>query len=140
MSVVKENLRRVRKMHIAFVSTWFLFLLVLHQLKPMQRPVPVETSGALAAVAIVEIFTSLRLRARQLTPAIHALRANPEDADAMRRWYSGNIVSFTFAEVITLLGVALKFMGAGWNIAGGFFAVGLLLLVVWTPRLDVQSQ
>jgi hypothetical protein len=140
MSAVKENLRRMRRMHAVFVSTWFLFLFVLYQLKPMRRPVPVETSGALAAVAIAEIFTSLRLRARQLTPAIDALRANPEDADAMRRWYSGNIVSFTFAEVITLFGVVLKFMGAAWNIAGVFFGVGLLLLLLWTPRLDLPTQ
>ncbi len=40
---------------------------------------------------------------------------------------------------VPLFGLLLKFLGASWNVAGPFFAVGILLMLVWTPRLELPS-
>jgi hypothetical protein len=38
------------------------------------------------------------------------------------------------------MGFLVKMLGADWRTAGPFFAAGILLMVLWTPRLDVPSQ
>ena len=52
----------------------------------------------------------------------------------LRRWRAGNVLSFTFAESIMLLGVVLKFLGERWSIVAIFFAAGLLMLLLWAPK------
>jgi hypothetical protein len=47
---------------------------------------------------------------------------------------AGNLVSFAFAESVMLFGVVLKFLGERWSVASLFFGVGLLLLLLWSPR------
>ena len=83
---------------------------------------------------------ALVLRSRLLAPCLEILRSNPDDAQALGRWRTGNIVSFVIAEAVALLGFALKFLGASWFVAAPFFATGIFLLLIWTPRIDLPSQ
>jgi len=39
-----------------------------------------------------------------------------------------------------LFGVVLKFLGVRWTVAGLFFAFGLVLLVLWMPRLELYPS
>jgi hypothetical protein len=66
------------------------------------------------------------------------LNEQPENTQALVQWRSVNIVSFAQAETVTLFGVALKFLGAGWPVAGVFFFAGLALLL-WTPRIKAAG-
>jgi hypothetical protein len=68
------------------------------------------------------------------------LGVDPQDATSLKQWRSGQIVSFAFAESVVLYGFLLKFLGAGWNIAGMFFVVGILVLLAWTPKLEVPGS
>jgi hypothetical protein len=68
------------------------------------------------------------------------LQREPEDSAALARWRFANILSCAFAESVTLLGFALKVLGASWGIAGWFFAGGLILLLLWTPRLESANS
>ena len=49
------------------------------------------------------------------------------------------VILSAHAETIALFGFALKWLGASWLIAGPFFALAFLLLLAWTPRLDLPS-
>ena len=64
---------------------------------------------------------------------------HPNDPAALNQWRLGMIGSFVFAETIALLGFVLRFLGAQWKIAGSFFAFAILLMLLWTPRLDVPE-
>jgi len=39
-----------------------------------------------------------------------------------------------------LFGVVLKFLGQRWTVSGVFFAFGLVLLVVWMPKLAIYPS
>ncbi len=94
---------------------------------------------SLAALSGWVIIIALSFRSRKVHAAVEALQRNPEDATALSNWRLGNLLSLTFAETIVLFGFGLKCFGAGWNLAGIFFVVGVFLFLAWTPRLDVPS-
>jgi hypothetical protein len=50
------------------------------------------------------------------------------------------ILSLVFCESVILFGLALRVLGAGWNVAGVFYAVGIVLMLLWTPKLDLPPQ
>lgn len=140
MSPLKNALTAARVVHAAFTTTWFLFLLVIHLSAPVRQHVSLTFVQALVLVAVTDVALALYLRSQYIGRSVEALREQPEDASALAKWRTGNVVSFTLAETITLCGLALRFLGADWRIAGPFFAVGLMLLLLWFPRLDVADR
>jgi F0F1-type ATP synthase membrane subunit c/vacuolar-type H+-ATPase subunit K len=133
---VRQTLQQVRILHVAFVMTWFLLILVLKFIQP-----PLGTTNtpeffplALGFVCVSEVGLALFFRARLVAASEAVLRSDSENKDALSKWRTGNLLSFCFAETITLFGLMLKLLGFGWKIAGVFFASGLILLLLWTPR------
>ena len=125
---------QLRLIHTAFLVTWFLFIFVLRFANPAEHVLPSTLSGTFAVGAVSIAFVGLKLRQPFLHAPAAALATQPEDPRLLQRWRIGNLLSFCFAENPTLLGVALKLLGERWNIVAGFFALGLLLLILWTPR------
>ena len=125
-------------LHVAFAASWLSFLFVLYFLKPEEHPISLALVGAFTLAAVADIALALRFRSQLIDAAVEILRSNPEDAAAIKRWRAGNIMSFTFAECLALFGVVLKFLGAEWKISGPFLALGLVVLLLWTPKLDVS--
>jgi len=107
---------------------------LLIYLKLPESQVPAVFPLALGFGAISTISVGLILRQRLVMAPAAALASDPENKAVLRRWRGGNIVSFAFAESIMLFGVVLKFMGERWNIVAVFFAAGLLMLLLWTPK------
>jgi len=93
----------------------------------------------LAAVAVTDVMVGIAVRKKRVDAPMEVLRREPENGGALTQWRAGNIFSFAQAETVTLFGVALKFLGANWSVAGIFFFLGLVLMLLWTPRLDVAS-
>jgi F0F1-type ATP synthase membrane subunit c/vacuolar-type H+-ATPase subunit K len=129
------TLRTMRTLFAAFLTTWFLFLLVIRLGKPPETPVSPLIVTALALAALTDLAIGFTMRKRLLDPALETLARDRENSTALGQWRQGNLIGFCFAESITLFGLVLKFLGAGWNVAGVFFAAGLLLLLLWQPRL-----
>lgn len=134
---MKNTLQQVRVVHAAFVTTWFLFVLVT---KVFLSP-PGQTENpppffpiVLGFVVVFEVGLALFLRARFIGSAEMALRVNSEDQAAAAKWRTGNLLSFCFAETATLFGVALRALGFEWKVVAIFFAVGLVLILSWTPK------
>jgi hypothetical protein len=130
-----KTFSEVRLLHAMFVLTWFFFLFVIQVVRPAERPVGRILLLGIAAAAGGDIALGFALRKRFLDSSLEILRAQPANPEALLRWRTGNILAFCNAETVTLFGVVLKFLGARWMIAGVFFAVGLGLLLLWTPRL-----
>ena len=140
MGAREKSLQQMRVLHLAFVITWFLFIFILQvQLKPSVSPIEPITVGALALAAVSSVSIGWTMRGKQLEMATEVLRREPEDRSALARWRFANILSCAFAESVTLFGFALKVLGASWGIAGWFFAGGLILLLLWAPRLEATN-
>ena len=133
---MQQALRQVRILHVAFVLTWFLFILVVRTADsvPGRASLPAFFPVVLGFVCISGAGIAMVFRARLLVAAESVLRSDPENRSATAKWRLGNLISFCFAESITLSGLLLKFLGFDWKIAAIFFAGGLLLLLLWAPR------
>ena len=93
-------------------------------------------SWVVAAFALSTVFTGSSFRGRLLARAATSLAKDASDPKATRQWEAGQIVGMAFAENIALWGLLLRMVlgGAFWQ-ASLFYAVSLILLVYWTPRL-----
>jgi hypothetical protein len=121
MGAREKSLQQVRLIHVAFVITWFLFVFILQiELKPPARPIEPFVVGGFALAAISGVSIGWTMRWKLLASSAEALVHAPEDGTALARWRTANILSFAFAESVTLFGFALKMLGASWATAGGF--------------------
>jgi hypothetical protein len=136
---IANALRQTRILQLAFLATVPLFVFELSIIHPQPRPFNPVFALALAFVSATDIGIAFSFRVRKLHAAEERLRSNSQDAAALILWRSGVIISYCFAEAVVLFGFVLKILGGPWNIAGIFFAVGVLLMFAWTPRLDVPS-
>jgi hypothetical protein len=140
LTPIESALRSARILHVCFLVAAGLYLLVLFQLRPMERSVDSLLVYALGFLSLLVVGTGFFLRGRMVVETAARLSINPQDATSLKQWRSGQIVSFAFAESVVLYGFVLKFLGASWNIAGVFFIAGILLLVAWTPKLEVSGS
>ena len=139
MNGVTAEFRKMRIIHVAFITAAFLYAYMLTQMRLADRGVKPEVVIALGFLAIADLGIALSFRARWVRTSEERLRSNPDDAAALKQWRTGTLITFSFAESIVLFGVLLKFLGADWKVAGAFFALGTLLMLLWTPRLDVPA-
>jgi hypothetical protein len=95
--------------------------------------------GGLIAAAILNAGIAVVLRTRMVRPAQELLRANSDDGGALARWRTSQIACMVLCEAIALIGFALRYLGGTLIDAAPFYAVGFLLMLVWTPRLDLPS-
>jgi uncharacterized protein YhhL (DUF1145 family) len=135
----KVMMRNVRLLHAAFLTTTFLYVVILNIIQPIGKSPSIELIVALGVLALADLNIGLFFRSRKVKPAEEKLRVSPDDAASLNEWRLWNLVCFCFAETICLFGFVAKIMGAEWKVAGPFFAVGMLLLVLWAPRLDVAG-
>ncbi len=140
MSLIQATLRETRILHAVFMLTVPLYIYTLVVLHPQERKISSAMVSSFAVESIAAAGLALLFRSRKITPALEILHRNPEDTAALARWRAVNILSFTLTETIVLFGFVLKYVGAGWNLAGIFFVVGVFLFLAWTPRLDVPAS
>jgi hypothetical protein len=131
---MRQTLLAVRLLHIVFIITLFQFIFVLGFVHPPERNLPLAYPLALGTLAVVVTCACLYLRKQFLHAPATMLELQPEDQALLKRWRVGNVLSFCFAENVILYGVLLKFLGESWNVVALFFAAGLVLLLLWTPR------
>ena len=106
-------------------------------LKPAERSIPSALLFGSAAAAFSNITIAFVLRQQKVKKPMEILRDEPGNSSAMLMSRSGNVISFVLAESLTLLGMVLKFLGAEWRVAGIFFAAGLILTLLWYPRMGL---
>jgi hypothetical protein len=92
--------------------------------------------GAVTGLALWTAFGGFRLRRRIIGRSEKALAKNASDTKALKQWEAGQIIGLAFAEAIVLWGVVLRVVlsCALWQ-ASLFYAAGLFLQLLWTPRM-----
>jgi hypothetical protein len=124
----------VRFIYAGFIVTWLQFIFLLNFMHPPEKPIPRVYPVVFGVLSTASIFVCVKLRKQFLHEPAASLRTQPENQSLLNRWKAGNILSFAFAESTILLGFLLRSLGEKWEIAGAFFAAGLLLQLVWAPR------
>ncbi len=141
MTAAQNVLRTARIVYLALLAAMFGYLAVplfALQIKVQESPsflAPVWGLLSLSALGAAMFF-----RNRLMQPASETLRNNPEDKTAAAQWQRGVILSLVFCETVAVLGFALRFTGAPWNICGIFYAVGIFFMLAWWPRLELPPS
>jgi F0F1-type ATP synthase membrane subunit c/vacuolar-type H+-ATPase subunit K len=80
------------------------------------------------------------LRRKLMRCSEEALRMDAANPKALKQWQAGHIIGFASAESIVIWGVALRMVLGGtlWQ-ASLFYAGGLFLLLLWTPRMPITA-
>jgi hypothetical protein len=87
---------------------------------------------AFVFAAVWAVASGFVMRKKLFKQSVEAL---PSDVHkAVRLWRGAHSISFSNAMSITIFGVALKFLGCSWYVAGIFFCLSLGFLLLWRPR------
>lgn len=140
MTAAARALRNLRMLHGVFLLTIVLYAAALTQIPAVSHDPQRILLYVFALVAVSDVLLAFVLRAQLVAAPAHVLLTNPEDANALRKWRSGNLISFVLAETLALLGVLLKFLGFGWNVAAVYFAAAIVLLMLFTPKLELPGE
>ena len=132
---IEATLRRLRILHAAMMGAVVLYFWIGERIRPSEprQPSPV-IYVLLGATGAVFAGMTLWFRKKAMESAEEASRVNPGDAQALARLRMGYIVSFAFAETVVLFGFVLRVLGASLLQVAPFYAVGLFLLLLCTPR------
>jgi hypothetical protein len=74
------------------------------------------------------------LKMRKIAEIEIAIREAPDTPSLVQKWLTFHIFCFALAQSAVLLGWVLRFMGLELQRAGIFYAMGLVTLVLCTPR------
>jgi hypothetical protein len=86
------------------------------------------------------VLGGFRLRSRLIHRSEESLAKDPSNSKALRQWEAGQLIGLATGESIVWWGLVLRmaFGGARWQ-ALLFYAAGLFLLLLWTPRLPITT-
>ena len=73
------------------------------------------------------------LRNAMVIPALDALRRNPRDGDALRRWSRNNLIVLSLCGAVGMMGFALQLLGAATAIALVMYAIAISYLFLLSP-------
>jgi hypothetical protein len=141
MSTAHKPLKSLRIIHAIFLLAAICYLIVPLRLINVQSQAPPRVFAvAIGATAITTLGVAAFYRQRLIRPSSETLRNNPEDTAALLSWVRGTMISFVCCESVVLFGLVLRVTGVPWNICGIFYAVGILFLLAWAPKLELPPE
>jgi hypothetical protein len=98
MASAEKAILNVRVIHIAFVITIFLLVLVCRIGAPTEHPVSHTTVAAFGCAAAADIAVGFALRQKRMRDCEERFQTEPNAAKALEIWRVANITSFAQAE------------------------------------------
>jgi hypothetical protein len=111
----------------------------------MVRMIPSHASPNPLIFRVIALFAFANLGAlvwlRKLLVAIpfEVLRSRPEDAAALGKWKSGQVITWALGESIALYGLILHFLGFSMGQEIPIFLAGALLILIFPPSLPERA-
>lgn len=140
MGQAAAALRQMRIVHAVFVVAVLLFVLEAELLAGNGKINSPTLLVAIAVVAILDVQIAYAFRRITLYPALRKLRLDPNNSDALKRWRSSTMVSLVLALTVGLYGLVLRFLGAARLVSWPFYLAALILILVWSPQLDLGAE
>lgn len=131
----QDALRTLRKMHGALITAVLMYVYTLHVIPaPVPQRIGAPLLATLAVLSASVIAFGIIIRKKKIEPAHETLRRIPDDLAALGQWRIGAMISAAFAESIGLFGLVIYLLGGTTKQAAPFFAVSLIVMLVWWPR------
>ncbi|MGA3107035.1 MAG: hypothetical protein ABSD53_21325 [Terriglobales bacterium] len=135
MNEMKSRLRTLRLLQAAFIAVIPIVACITEILFDRGNSEWTWRHSLAVGLALWSALAGFRLRRRLLHRSESPLADDPSNPKALRQWQAGQIIGMAFAESIVWWGLTLRmvFGGTFWQ-AALFYATGLFLLLLWTPR------
>jgi len=130
----------LRILHVALLASVLLFALIGEQLGPTEPRDVTVIRLVLTLVALLEVGVAMFFRKRMVQQAEEMLAREASNAEALKKWRAGKMVSYALAESLGVLGLALRMMGGTLTEAAPFYAGAIVLLLLWAPRGEFARQ
>jgi hypothetical protein len=90
----------------------------------------------MTGLALWTALGGFRLRRRMIRRSLQALAKDSSNAKVLKQWDAGHVIGLAMAKGVVQWGLVVRRVlgGALWQ-ASLFYAAGLLLLLLWTPRM-----
>jgi hypothetical protein len=136
---MKSKLRKLRLMQFAMIATIPLFGWVTQSLRGSGGRHWTFWHWVMTGLALYAALGGFFLRRKLMHRYEEAIAKDPFNPKALKQWESGHLVGLVSAEAIVIWGASVRIVLGGdlWQ-ASWFWAVGLLLLLAWTPRMPTK--
>jgi hypothetical protein len=138
---MKSKLRKLRLIQIAMIAVIPLFLWISESVCGRGSNDWTLRHWFVTGLALWSILGGLRVRHRVLRRSEDALAKDASNPKALGQWQAGHLIGFASAESIVMWGLVVRMIlgGALWQ-ASLFYAVGFLLMLLWTPRMLIRIR
>lgn len=136
---MKSRLSKLRLFHVAFIASVPLYVLFAENVRHRGNGNWTSWHWVVAGLTLWTALGGFRLRRRIIGRSKEALAKDASNPKALKQWEAGQMIGMASAEAIVLWGVVLRVVLAGalWQ-ASLFYAAGLFLLLLWTPRMPTK--
>lgn len=133
---MKSKLGKLRLIQSVYILTIPLFVWIAESTRGRGRSDWTLWHWVITGLALWAVSGGFRIRRRLIRRAEEALAKDASNPKTLRQWQAGQFIGMPFAESIVLCGVLVRMVigGALWQ-ASLFYALGLLLMLLWTPRM-----
>lgn len=140
MNEIKSKLRKLRLIQVALIALIPIFRWVAEIGRDSGRSDWSSRHWLVTSLAVWGALGGSRLRRRMIHRSEEALAKDAYNPKALKQWEAGNVVALAVAEGVVAWGLVVRMVlgGALWQ-ASLFYAAGLLLLVLWTPRTPIAT-
>jgi|ERR1039458_2647462 hypothetical protein len=136
MNEIKANLRKLRLIQLGLIAALIIFACVAEIGRGHGNGDWISRHWLVAGLALWAASAGFRFRHRLLHRSGDALAKVASNPKALKQWEAGHVFSLVLAEGVALWRLVVRMVlgGALWQ-ASLFYAVGLFLLLLWTPRM-----
>ena len=128
--------RMVRQIQISMLLSIALYAGVGEMIARKTNRVPANTLfHALSLVSISLVGATMVVRRTLVLRSEASLMQKSDDALALSQWRTGYIVLYALCEMLGLFGFVLRIDGFTLANVWGFYLGGLLLLLLYSPRI-----
>jgi F0F1-type ATP synthase membrane subunit c/vacuolar-type H+-ATPase subunit K len=138
--MMKAKLRKLRLIQLALIAVIPIFGWVAEIGRGRGSSDWTLGDWLVTGVALWAALGGFRLRRRMIGRSEEALAKDASNTKALKQWEAGHVIGLAMAGSVVLWGLVVRMVlgGALWQ-ASLFYAAGLLLLLLWTPRTPIAT-
>jgi hypothetical protein len=140
MGDIEPKLKKVRLIQWALIAAVPIFAFVAEIGRSRGSSNWTWRHWLVTGLALWSVSAGFHLRHRLLHRSEQALAKDASNLKTLRQWEVGQIIGLAMAEGVVQWGLVVRMVlgGALWQ-ASLFYAAGLFLLLLWTPRPPITS-
>ena len=139
MNEMKSKLGKLRLIQVAHIMAVPFFGWIGESIRGQGSSAWTLWHWLMAGLALYAALGGFFFRRTLMRRSEDALAKDATDPKALKQWETSQIIGMSMAEGVVVMGLVVRVVLGGtlWQ-ASLFYAVGLFLLLLWTPRLPTK--